>query len=54
MKKDVLSVLDELRADPRFLSGITAWHKIPEREGRIRPSQKIYTRSLRKRLRPKA
>lgn len=37
MKEDVLSVLNELRADPRFLSGITAWHKIPGSEGHYAP-----------------
>lgn len=43
MKKDVLSVLEELRSDPRFLSGITAWHKIPEREGQYAPiSEEIH------------
>jgi len=37
MKRDVLSVLEDLRADPRFLSGITAWHRIPAREGQYAP-----------------
>jgi DEAD/DEAH box helicase domain-containing protein len=37
MKKDVATVLLELRADPRFLSGITAWHKTPASEGQYSP-----------------
>jgi DEAD/DEAH box helicase domain-containing protein len=37
MMKGVSNVLEELRSDPRFLSGISAWHKVPAREGQYAP-----------------
>jgi len=33
MKRDIDEVLEELRRDPRFLTGVTAWHHFPPREG---------------------
>ncbi|HHW26293.1 MAG TPA: DEAD/DEAH box helicase [Firmicutes bacterium] len=37
MKKTAIEVASLLRADPRFLSGVTAWHHIPASEGDFRP-----------------
>ncbi len=37
MKKTAREVALSLRDDPRFLSGITAWHHIPASEGDYRP-----------------
>lgn len=37
MKKDAAQILLEMRSDPRFLSGITAWHKVEASSGDYAP-----------------